>query len=107
MVMKHLPWFVRLSAIGLVLSMVVHISTWLGLSVSPAAMCLHFGVFIVWIPTMIIALGERSSIGGLFGWTNLLRGAPPWLRYMCYALFFYAIVNFWIVFGRGDKGADF
>ena len=96
--------FVALSALGLVLSIAVHLATIFGLLVPGAAVWLFPGVFVVWFPTVIAAnlLTRRSNRRDF--WKIALRGAPKWMQYMVYASFVYAIINFvfFIVFVRGD-----
>lgn len=95
--------FVALSALGLILSLVVHYATMFGLPVPEAAVLLFPGIFVVWFPTVITAnLVTRRSKRRDF-WKIALRGAPKWMQYMVYGFFIYAIINFifFIVFVRG------
>ena len=68
---------------------------------------LHFGIFVVWIPTVLIS---NKMCRGLDNprrdaWKVILRGCPTWMRYLLYGLFAYAFINFFrgfASFGRGD-----
>ncbi len=87
--------FVALSVLGLVLSLAAHLGALLGLNVPPAAMALHVGIFIVWIPAVITA---NSSLTEKYErkdyWKVVLRGAPKWMQYMTFGFFIYALINF-------------
>lgn len=92
--MKPLLWpFVVLSAIGLVLSLWVHLGSLTGHRVESdfLFMGLHAGIFVVWFPAVLVA-SRRSK--GKGDWNAMLRGAPDGLKYMAYAFFAYAMVNF-------------
>ncbi len=87
--------FVVLSALGLILSLGAHIGALLGLNVPSAAMGLHIGIFIVWIPAVItsnFSLTKRCNRKDF--WKVVLRGAPKWMQYMTYGFLYYALFNF-------------
>lgn len=57
-------------------------------------MALHVGVFVVFIPAVLlqkrlVISGNRSQI-----WAELLRGCPGWVKPTLYLLFGYAFLNF-------------
>ena len=85
------------SAAGLVVSFWVHVAALRGERVVPEAFFfgLHFGVFVVWLPTVIVA---REMTKGLERrkdyWKIALKYAPDWMRYMVYGFGAYAVVNF-------------
>jgi len=87
--------FVYLSALGLVLSIIVHVAALLGLNVSSAAIMLHLGIFVVWLPAVITS---NTSLKNQYGrkdvWKYILRGSPKWMRYMTFGFFYYAFINF-------------
>ncbi len=96
--------FVALSALGVILTVVVHLAAVLGLYVPEESIWLLPGMFLVWFPTVIAAsLITRGSNRKDF-WKVALRGAPRWMQYMIYASFAYAIFNFifFIAFVRGN-----
>jgi hypothetical protein len=95
--------------LGLALSIVAHGAALFGLPqpLGEATWGLHVGIFVIGIPTMIIASGVSSEIVG-----NKLEGVlgrcPPWMRRLVWALFGYAIFNFIVsipfVPGKGEGG---
>src|SRR5690606_678263 len=65
---------------------------------------LHMGIFVVWLPTVLVA--SRASRGRPQAefWKSVLSGCPPWMRYAGYALFAYAIANFiWFMVTTGSQ----
>jgi hypothetical protein len=87
--------FVWIAAIGLALSLWVHIGAVMGLVVAPPALfgILHVGIFVVWLPTVLVARTFRGVNQEDF-WKVALEGLPTWARYGVYGLFGYAFVNF-------------
>jgi hypothetical protein len=84
------------AACGLLLSLAVHILSFFGIQLGGNAlfMALHIGIFPLWIPVVLIA---QKMLGGAQRkdfWKIALSGCPPWMRYMTYGFFIYAIVNF-------------
>jgi hypothetical protein len=89
-----------LAAIGLALSFVSHGATFFG-SRGPLgdhAMLLHMGIFVVWVPTVLISRPLTSEYKRRDFWQAALRGCPPWMKYMVGGFFAYAILNFIIFF---------
>ena len=98
---------VAASAAGLVLSMIVHLCAWLSIP-SPLgsyAWLLHIGIFIVWIPTVLVSQRLTREYRAKDFWKATLRGAPPWMRRMVYVFGVYALVNF-AIFILSDKPHD-
>ncbi len=89
-----------LAALGLVLSLIVHMAALFGLPVSLPfnAMSLHTGVFVVWIPAMFVSYPAIRKVPRQDQWRAMLRGCPDWLRYLTYGFFAYAIINFVLSF---------
>ena len=48
--------FILISAVGLILSLIVHVSALLGidLGLGQRIFALHIGIFIVWLPTVLV-----------------------------------------------------
>lgn len=97
---------VGLSAVGLVLSLWVHLGAVMDHRVAPEALfwILHMGIFVVWFPTVLVArkrVGNRSSKDY---WKLVLRGSPEWMRYMVYGFFGYAFVNFALFMAKAPTG---
>jgi len=88
--------FLGLSVLGLALSLMVHVGTWLGVELPFEVFGLHFGVFVVWTPTAFISNFTRHGFRRRYGWREALRGCPRWMRWMAYGLFAYAFVNFFL-----------
>jgi len=90
--------FMLLSAVGLILSVVVHGSALLGIDLGfgKNTYILHFGIFIVWLPAILAA--NRFAAFNKFKpkdyWKIVLSGSPPWMRKMVMVFFVYAMVNF-------------
>jgi hypothetical protein len=97
-----------LSAIGLLLSIGAHIASLLGLPLPGGKLVwsLHIGIFVVWLPAVLVA--TRANHGRPQGdyWKNVLSGCPPWMRYAGYALFAYAIANFIWFMVNSDSHAN-
>jgi len=85
-----------LAGIGLVLSIIVHISALLGISnpLGEISWVLHVGIFIVWLPTVIIANRQVKDFKQKDFWKAALRACPKWMKYLTYFFFGYAILNF-------------
>jgi hypothetical protein len=104
---KPILWAcVGLSAVGLVLSLWVHLGAVMGRRVAPEALfwILHMGIFVVWLPTVLVArkrVGNRSSKDY---WKLVLKGAPEWMRYIVYGFFGYAFVNFALFMAKAPTG---
>ena len=81
---------------GLTLSLISHLAALWG-SQGPLgdyALVLHIGIFIVWIPTVLVTSRMGADFKNKDLWKAALRGCPPWMRYMLYGFFGYAFVNF-------------
>lgn len=85
-----------LAAAGFILSVTAHIFGLLG-KMPPGGelvMSLHMGIFIVWMPTVLVAGRATKWTNRNDFWKIALAGCPGWMRYTLYGLFGYAIVNF-------------
>lgn len=102
--MKYLVKPVLLiSLLGLFLSLVAHLSALAGidLKVGDGVLVLHVGIFLVWIPAVLLAmkLGRGKSSAWGFGgtsWKRVLAGCPPWMFFVLIGLFAYAFLNFFL-----------
>jgi hypothetical protein len=88
--------FIVLAAIGLTLSLVAHGCALLGLPqpLGGAAWGLHIGVFVVWLPAVLVSTRLVRDFKQKDFWKAALRGCPNWMRWITYGFFFYAIINF-------------
>lgn len=91
-----LCFFAGLAAVGLALSMVSHIAAIFGKQgpLGDHTSDLHVGVFVVWLPTVLVANRLARNYPQKDLWKAVLRGCPEWMRYMTYGLFGYAFLNF-------------
>lgn len=88
--------FVVFSAVGLVVSLWVHIGAVAGHRVAPEALfwILHVGIFVVWFPAVFVAKARVGNLRRKDFWKVALQGSPDWMRYAVYAFGGYALVNF-------------
>jgi hypothetical protein len=94
---RPLLWpFVALAAVGLGVSLWVHIGAIAGRRVVPLTffIMLHGGCFVVFIPAILVGQRLVGSTARRDFWKAVLRWAPDWMRYMVYGFFAYAIANF-------------
>lgn len=87
-----------LAGTGLVLSGLAHIAALFGFELPAVTMGLHFGVFIVWIPAMLVSHSATNRVARKDYWKAALQGCPTWLKYMVYGFFAYAFINFFLFF---------
>ena len=94
--------FIGIAALGLFLSLLVHLSALFRLPIplGHRAWVLHIGIFVVWIPTVFVANLLSRDVDRRNWWRSALRGCPDWYRYFTYGLFAYAIINFAIFMMR-------
>jgi hypothetical protein len=81
---RPLIWFfVFLSAIGLVVSLWIHLGAVMGRRVAPEAFfwMLGVGIFIVWLPAVLVAQRLVGSTNRRDFWKVVLKGSPDWMRY--------------------------
>lgn len=98
--------FVALSAIGLVVSLWVHLGAVTGRRVAHQEFfwLLHVGIFVVWFPAVLVANRLVGNQRKKDLWKVVLRGCPDWMRYMVYGFFGYAVVNFLSFMGKAPSG---
>src|SRR6185369_854875 len=85
-----------LAGIGFALSVAAHALAIAG-QVPPGGdlvMGLHMGIFVVWLPTVLVMVRVTKGANRKDAWKIALSGAPSWMRYALYGLFGYAILNF-------------
>lgn len=93
-------FFGTLSVAGLFLSLITHTAALLGKHgpLGDKAFMLHGGIFVVWIPAVLIAQHLTRGTPRHNFWKVALRGCPAWIRYMTFGFFGYALLNILIVF---------
>jgi hypothetical protein len=104
--------FLPLTAAGFAAVLVIHVAalfgaTWL---FDHSLFLVGPGLFVVWLPTILIAVSLSREFKQKDFWRAALRGCPPWMRKMQWVLFGYAWVGFFalpLIFGGGmDKPAN-
>jgi len=106
---KPLLWpFIVLSAVGLGLSLWVHLGAVAGRRVAPEAFfwMLHVCIFVVWIPAVLVYIKRVGNTRRKDYWKLVLRGWPEWMRYMVSGFFGYAVLNFAIFFFQTPQGGS-
>jgi hypothetical protein len=90
-----LPFVIAIATIGLLLSLIAHLCALLSLPqpLGEATWGLHIGIFVVWLPAVLVLtrLGRDFKQKDL--WKAALRGCPKWMRWMTYGFFIYAFIN--------------
>lgn len=99
---------IALAALGLLASLTVHVSSLAGLTnpLGSAAWVLHGGVFVVWLPTVMVAQRVMKHATQANFWKVILRGCPPWMRLGAYILFPYAMINFFVSVALIESGGE-
>ena len=95
-----------LAAVGLVLSIVAHIAALADIAspIGSFVWALHIGIFVVWLPTVLVATRVTRGANRKDFWKIMLSGCPAWMRQALYMLFAYAILNFvWFAFTNGGR----
>lgn len=97
-----LTFFFGLAVIGLALSVVAHLAAVFGFSqpLGEAVMGLHVGIFVVWLPAVMVANRLVADFKRKDFWTAALRGCPRWMRAVTFVIFVYAFLNFFLFLGN-------
>ncbi|MDQ6628573.1 MAG: zinc ribbon domain-containing protein [Pseudomonadota bacterium] len=100
--------FMTLAAVGLLLSICAHLAALFGLPLPGrnAVFGLHVGIFVVWLPAVIVATRTTRAANRKDFWRTALSGCPVWMRRGLYMLFAYAILNFVIFMVGGTHGGQ-
>lgn len=88
------------AAIGLVVSLFVHLMSFEGVRLGGNALFLglHAGIFPLWFVVIAVLMRRFGTSLRTGVWKFILAGCPPWMRWMTMGFFAYAIVNFAIFF---------
>lgn len=98
--------FVATAAVGLVLSLWVHLGAVTGKRATPQEFfwVLHLGIFVVWFPAVLVANRLVGNQRRKDFWKVVLGGCPDWMRYMVYGFFGYAAFNFALFMAKAQSG---
>jgi len=85
-----------LALIGFILSVAAHLAAVAGSPIpfGKSVWALHVGIFVVWLPTVLVAYRMTRGANRKDFWKVALVGCPKWMRMALYAVFGYAILNF-------------
>ena len=105
--LKPFLWvFIALAAVGLVVSVWVHLGAVMGRRVAPEAAfwILHMGIFAVWFPAVFVAKQRVGNVQRKDFWKVVLSGSPESMRYMVYGFLGYAVINFALFMFQAPTG---
>jgi hypothetical protein len=96
--------FMTLAGAGFLLSLGVHVASLFGIAMpgGETVFALHAGIFVVWIPTVLLGPPMRGQAGRKF-WSELREGLPRWMYRGIQVLFVYALVNFVLFASNAPK----
>jgi hypothetical protein len=96
--------FMLLAGCGFVLSVAAHVMALAGVAFPGGGLVwgLHIGIFVVWIPTVLVGNRVTRDSKRTDFWKTALVGCPVWMRRALPILFIYAIFNF-ILFIAGTS----
>ncbi len=105
-----LPPFLSLAALGFFASLATHLLALAG-GLPPGGKSvfgLHVGIFVLWVPVVLLVLRIHRGWRSLGAWKNVPAGCPPWMRSLTVGLVAYAMVSFFIAFTGVDaqRGGD-
>jgi hypothetical protein len=90
--------FMLLALLGFIASLIAHLFGYAGVEkpfgINPWP--LHIGIFVVWLPAVIVAQRLSKEFPQKDLWKATLRGCPPWMRISLYVLFAYAFLSFFV-----------
>jgi hypothetical protein len=96
-----------LAATGLTASVIVHVSALLGMPspLGDKSWVLHIGIFVVWLPAVLVLQPLTREFKQKDLWRAALRGCPKWMRRATWGFCGYAVVNF-LVFAVSIRGSS-
>ena len=88
--------FMSLAACGFLLRVAAHVMALAGIAIPGGGLVwvLHIGIFVVWIPTVLVANRITGYSNRKDFWKTALIGCPVWMRRALYVVFGYAVFNF-------------
>jgi hypothetical protein len=102
--------FMWLGIAGFIASALVHVRALEGLPspFGPATWVLHIGIFVIWLPAVLVGQRLTKTATPANAFKAPFRGCPAWVQPGSYVLLAYAMVNFFLFFGNSrqyPKGA--
>jgi hypothetical protein len=92
--------FVVVAAVGLVLTLTVHLSVWAGFALGKHTMKLIIGIGVVWLPTVLVFQLLTGDSKQKEAWKVCMRECPVWMKRMSSVFFIYAFISFgFLLFG--------
>lgn len=90
--------FMLLAGSGLVLSLGAHCMALAGVRIPGGGLVwvLHAGIFVVWVPTVLVSARMTRHASRKDFWKVALAGCPVWMRRAGGVLFVYAFLNFFL-----------
>jgi len=81
---------------GFLFSLLAHVLALLGVALPGGGLVwmLHVGIFVVWIPTILLSKNRMQGLSRRDQMDALLGDSPRWMRGAVKILFAYAFVNF-------------
>jgi hypothetical protein len=82
---------------GFIFSLTAHLASFLGIdpqAVFPPIWLLHIGIFVVWVPTVLLLRKTFRKTGREGFWKVAVRNAPAWMQALCVFFFIYTFFNF-------------
>jgi hypothetical protein len=96
--------FMYLALLGFLASLTAHLASHMGIAkpfgLDP--MPLHMGIFVVFVPAVLVSRRLAPGHWRTNYWKTALRGCPAWMRTGLYVIFGYAFLNF-IAVMLGEK----
>ena len=97
--------FRALSAAGFWVSCALHIAGWLGYWPGGWVWGMHMGIFVVFVPAILLMTRASRYVPSAEIWKAVLQGCPLWLQRLTKIVFVYALINF-VLFALTSDGSD-
>ena len=106
-----------LSGLGLLCSITLHLAALTGYATqlqglltedmqSTVMTSITVGIFVVWVPAVLIAQRINNGKRTQFSWKEVLAGCPQWMIYAAYGLVAYAFINFFASIATRETGSQ-
>jgi hypothetical protein len=94
-----------LALVGFLASLIVHFQALMGIDVAssvPSVWFLHGGIFVVFLPFVLLSRKDFTGNKSLFA---MAKGLPRWVAALGGVIFVYAIINFAVFMVNTDGGS--